>query len=75
MLKSIIGGSDKIYQDTHKALDYQGSTPKSCFCTGRSCPMYEHCFEKEKIIARQDKTIGDLLAKIFELQKREGVKG
>lgn len=64
--------SEKIYREWS---DITTSNQKSCFCTGRDCKMYEQCFEKDKIISRQDAVIKELLDKMFKVEyknKREG---
>jgi hypothetical protein len=63
-----------IVDDTFKNIAYseytqEGQAPRTCFCTGRSCPMYERCFEKEKIIARQEEIIKKMWIKIMEENK------
>jgi hypothetical protein len=60
-----------IADDTFKNIAYTANThedsaPKTCFCTGRACPMYEQCFEKDKVIDRQNDIIKNLMKKIIK---------
>jgi len=65
-----------IYEDTggwhfpYKLWQGGQDAPKVCFCIGRACPLYEQCFEKHKIIERQQKTIMDLIKIIADKEKK-----